>query len=137
MATAFTIGALSKGSGVSIETIRYYERIGLVPKPARSDSGYRHYHPTDLARLKFIKRGRELGFSIEEIRTLLLLAEHPETPCHEADDLAKKHLQLVEERIADLIRLRGVLTGLAGCEQRLAKDCKLIETLSGGETGTG
>ena len=82
-----TIGVLARESGVNLETIRFYERSGLLPPPQRSAAGYRHYQAGDVRRLRFIRRGRELGFSLEEIRSLLDLAAHPESPCASADQL--------------------------------------------------
>lgn len=124
-----TIGALSRASGVNLETIRYYERIGLMPPPPRSAGGYRHYDEPALKRLRFIRRGRELGFGIKEIATLLQLAGQPEQPCHEADRLAQAHLQEVEDKIADLQALRDVLAGLVACRSHSAGHCRLIEAL--------
>ncbi len=124
-----TISALSRESGVNLETIRYYERIGLIPAPPRSAGGYRRYDDTAAKRLRFIRRGRKLGFGIEEIKTLLQLAGQPEQPCHEADQLAKAHLQEVEAKIADLLAMRDVLAGLVGCQSNSAEHCKLIEAL--------
>ena len=124
-----TIGALSRESGVHLETIRYYERIGLLPAPPRSASGYRHYDDAAARRLRFIRRGRELGFGIEEIKTLLQLADHRDQPCREADRLAQAHLVEVEAKIADLMAMRDVLTQLARCQSPTAEHCRLIETL--------
>lgn len=131
MASSRTIGALSREAGVGIETIRYYERIGLLPPPRRAESGYRHYNDDDIGWLRFVKRGRELGFSIDEIRTLLQLAAQPEQPCAEADRLVREHLAEVEQRIADLSRLHAELAGLACCSERRASDCRIIEALAG------
>jgi Hg(II)-responsive transcriptional regulator len=129
MSQEYTIGALSRESGVNLETIRYYERISLLPAPPRSASGYRRYDDTAVKRLRFIRRGRELGFGIEEIKTLLQLADHPENPCQEADRLAKAHLAEVETKIQDLLAMRDVLARLADCQSHKAEHCRLIETL--------
>ncbi|GLS05897.1 MerR family transcriptional regulator [Chitiniphilus shinanonensis] len=129
MATTFTIGALGKAAGVNLETVRYYERIGLLPAPPRSDGGYRRYDGTAVQRLRFIRRGRELGFGIDEIRTLLQLADHPQQPCDAADRLAQRHLAEVEAKIADLQAMRDVLARLADCHSRSAEHCRLLETL--------
>lgn len=126
----YTISKLSKESGVNLETIRYYEKIGLLPKPPRTASGYRRYDESANKRLRFIRRGRELGFCINEIKTLLELADHPEQTCSEADGLARKHLTEVETKIKDLIAMRNVLTELVGCQSDTAEHCKLIETLN-------
>ena len=84
MGKAFTIGVLARESGVNLETIRFYERSGLLPEPVRSASGYRHYQAIDVRRLRFIRRGRELGFGLEEIKALVELADHPQSPCADA-----------------------------------------------------
>ncbi|MES1988804.1 MAG: helix-turn-helix domain-containing protein, partial [Pseudomonadota bacterium] len=102
MLEKYTIGALSRESGVNLETIRYYEKISLLNKPSRSVNGYRHYDESAIKRLRFVRRGRELGFGIAEIKTLLELGDHPEHPCKEADQLAQAHLAEVETKIKDL-----------------------------------
>lgn len=129
MKNEYTIGVLSKESGVNLETIRYYERISLLPKPPRTASGYRRYDDSAIKRLRFIRRGRELGFGINEIKTLLELANHPEQTCGEADRLARMHLAEVETKIKDLIAMRNVLTQLVACQSDTAEHCRLIETL--------
>ncbi|MEC5386889.1 helix-turn-helix domain-containing protein [Uliginosibacterium sp. H3] len=129
MSKAFTISELGRESGVNPETIRYYERTGLLAAPTRASNGYRRYDEAAGKRLRFIRRGRELGFGIEEIKTLLQLADHPEQECREADSLARKHLAEVEGRIADLLAMRDVLTRLVGCQSGTAEHCRLIETL--------
>lgn len=129
MNTTLTIGKLSQASGVNIETIRYYERTGLLPLPARSSSGYRHYREDDIKRLRFIRRGRELGFSLEEIRSLLQLTDQPHQPCDTADQLVQKHIAEVDARIRDMQAIRTALEQLAGCQSRTAAHCRLLETL--------
>jgi DNA-binding transcriptional MerR regulator len=129
MAQGYSIGKLSAASGVNLETVRYYERIGLLPAPQRGANGYRHYTDAAARRLRFIRRGRELGFGIEAIRTLLQLADHPEQPCSEADQLTRTHLQDVEAKIADLQAMRQELIRLAGCDSDSAEHCRLIEAL--------
>ncbi|HOB62766.1 MAG TPA: helix-turn-helix domain-containing protein [Candidatus Competibacteraceae bacterium] len=124
-----TIGVLSRESGVNLETIRYYERIGLLPHPLRSTNGYRYYDETMIKRLRFIRRGRELGFSIDEVKTLLQLADNRDQPCREADRLVQAHLVEVEAKIADLMALRDVLTQLTHCQSPTTEHCRLIETL--------
>jgi DNA-binding transcriptional MerR regulator len=124
-----TIGALSRESGVHLETIRYYEWIGLLPEPPRSASGYRYYDDTAAQRLRFIRRGRELGFGIEEIKALLQLADHRDQPCREADRLARAHLVEVEAKIADLMAMRDVLAQLTRCQSPTAEHCRPIEAL--------
>jgi len=133
MGKHFRIGDLSRISGVNVETIRYYERIGLIAPPPRSPSGYRRYDDGAVRRLRFIRRGRELGFGIDEIRTLLQLAGHPDQPCDQADALARAHLQDVEARIADLKAMRDELIRLADCHAETVGNCRLLEALDTGE----
>ncbi|AKR43245.1 helix-turn-helix domain-containing protein [Methylophilus sp. TWE2] len=126
----YTIGALSRSANVNVETIRYYEKIGLLKAPHRASNGYRYYNHAALQCLQFIRRGRELGFGIAEIQTLLELANHPERPCREADQLALVHLRDVEQKIKDLQAMQLVLQQMATCESEIAAHCKLIGTLA-------
>jgi Cu(I)-responsive transcriptional regulator len=124
------IGELSRATGTNIETIRYYERIGLLPPPARTDANYRSYDGAHRARLSFVRHSRDLGFTIEEIRSLLDLSDHPDRDCGEADRIATSHLQQVEEKIAQLAALRDELQRIVGrCRGGLAGDCRVIEAL--------
>lgn len=129
MKTTLTIGKLSKTSGVKVETIRYYERRGLLPSPVRSSSGYRQYGEEDVKRLRFIRRGRKLGFSLEEIHSLLQLVDQPLQPCNDANQLVQNHLQEIEVRIRDLEAIRVVLEQLADCQSQTAEHCRLLEAL--------
>lgn len=129
MSKPLTIGNLSRESGVNLETIRFYERSGLLPQPQRSASGYRHYQAVDVRRLRFIRRGRELGFSLDEIRSLLDLAAHPESPCDAADRMAREHLDAIEARIRDLQNMQAELNKIAGCQSGHAEHCRLLEAL--------
>jgi len=125
------IGALSKQTGCNIETIRYYEKAGLLPTPARSPAGYRRYGSTHLRRLTFIRRARALGFSIEEVRTLLKLADERKRPSAEARIVADVHLKDVQAKIADLRAMERVLREtVAQCASGRSADCPLIEALS-------
>ena len=127
---AFTIGQLGYRTGVNVETIRYYEKIGLLPEPARSAAGYRQYGDDHLRRLHFIRRGRDLGFSIEAIRELLRLATHPDYPCQDADRLAVEHLAEVERKIAELERLRHALGEMINCRAHTVAECRIIDALA-------
>lgn len=129
MSKPLTIGVLARDSGVNLETIRFYERSGLMPAPQRSPSGYRHYQQQDVRRLRFIRRGRELGFSLEEIRSLLDLAAHPESPCASADQMVREHLDAIESRIRDLQNMHTELSKLADCHSNQAEHCRLLEAL--------
>lgn len=124
-----SIGQLSKSTGVNVETIRYYERIGLLAPARRTGAGYRSFGEADAARLRFIKRGRELGFSIDEVRTLVELADHPGAPCADVDRLVARHLEEVRQRIADLQALAAELERLAGCHEASVRRCRIIEAL--------
>ncbi len=124
------IGGVAKDTGTNIETIRYYERVGLLPTPARSEGGYRLYRIDHLKRLNFIRRARALGFSIGEIRTLLRLADERKRPCAEVRVVAEAHLKDVRAKIADLRRMERVLKAtVARCAEGRRRDCPVIEAL--------
>jgi Cu(I)-responsive transcriptional regulator len=124
------IGELARVTGANIETIRYYERIGLLPEPHRTAANYRSYGEAHRSRLAFVRHSRDLGFTIEEIRSLLDLSDHPERDCGEADRIATSHLEQVEEKIAQLQLLRDELARIIGrCRGGLAGDCRVIEAL--------
>ena len=124
------IGALSKATRTNIETILYYERIGLLPAPHRTDANYRSYGEAHRARLSFVRHSRELGFTIEQIRSLLDLSDNPDRDCAEADRIATAHLVHVEAKIAQLSALRTELANIIGrCRGGLAADCRVIEAL--------
>jgi len=124
------ISDASAASGCHLETIRYYERVGLLPKPGRTASGYRQYSQGDVERLRFVTRGRDLGFSIEEIRSLLQLAENPALSCDEVDRIARQHLHDIQARIADLQRMARELERTMGaCDVGLRGQCTILETL--------
>jgi Cu(I)-responsive transcriptional regulator len=127
----FTIGALARATGTKVETIRYYEQIGLLPAPSRTGGNYRAYSPAHLDRLGFIRRSRELGFSIEAVRELLRLADQRDQDCGEVDRIAQAHLIEVERKIADLARLAAELRDLsAQCQGGTIAQCGIIEILS-------
>lgn len=128
---SFTIGKLSKASGVNIETIRYYERIGLLPAPPRSQSGYRQYAMQHLQLLRFIRRGRELGFSLDDIRSLLAL-QVGGLACGEVQVMTQKHIAELDQRMAGMQRLRDQLADLERqCAGGAAQHCPVIEDLLG------
>ena len=127
-AASVAIGKLSEQSGVNIETIRYYERIGLVPRAARSSGGRRLYGGEDVKRLVFIRRSRELGFSIEDIRTLFALADGGS--CAKVHELTIGHIADVRRKIGDLMKLEAALVGLArGCRAGRRRRCPIINVL--------
>src|SRR5258706_16303326 len=123
------IGELSRRTGSNIETIRYYERIGLIPAPPRRGR-YRSYDEQDVNRLRFVRRARELGFPLDEVRTLLGLAENRRASCAEARSLAAQHLVDVKARISDLRRMGRVLaSAVEACDAGDNAGCPLIESL--------
>lgn len=125
-----TIAKLAKASGVHLETVRYYERIGLMPEPARTASGYRSYGPEHIQRLSFIRRAREIGFGIAEIKDLLILAEPGRASCAEVQELTTAHLDEVRAKIADLLKLERILAhALARCSGETAPACPVLEML--------
>jgi DNA-binding transcriptional MerR regulator len=125
------IGVAAARSGVKVPTIRYYEQIGLLPKPTRPNNNRRRYDATDLHRLAFIRRARELGFDIEAIRALLTLQDDPDQSCMAADVIARARLEEVEQRIATLIVLKAELQRMiAECSRGRVADCRVIEVLA-------
>ncbi|HJU19252.1 MAG TPA: helix-turn-helix domain-containing protein [Stellaceae bacterium] len=126
-----TIGGLAKATGTQAETIRYYERIGLLPAPGRSSGNYRLYGAKDAERLAFVRRSRDLGFGIEDIRALLALAEKGDRDCGEVDAIARDHLADVERKITDLERLARELRRLIRqCHGGRISECRIIEALA-------
>lgn len=126
-----TIAKLAKASGVHLETVRYYERIGLMPKPSRTASNYRSYGPEHVERLSFIRRAREIGFSIGEIKELLVLAEPGRASCTEVQTLTAAHLGEVRAKIADLSKLEAILAGaLERCLVEPAPVCPVLGMLA-------
>lgn len=130
MSPNLTIGGVAKAAGVNVETIRYYQRLKLLEEPAKPPGAVRRYTDTAIARVRFIKRAQELGFSLAEIRRLMRLGD-PQS-CGEARALAAEKLALVESRVDDLQKLRGVLKELIGrCDRRRGRvACPIIESLA-------
>lgn len=129
--TTFSVGKLAKSAGINVETVRYYERIGMLPKPQRKTSGYRQYGPEDLRRLKFISHAKDLGFTLKEIRELLELRVHPETTCEEVRRQAEAKIADVERKLKQLQRIHNALSKLAAaCRGKgPAGDCPILEVL--------
>jgi DNA-binding transcriptional MerR regulator len=131
MANTLSIGALSKATGTTVETIRWYERVGLLPVPARTRGNYRAYGPAQLERLSFVRRARDLGFSLDQVRALLRLADDRERPCEAVDQVARAHLEEVERKIADLEALRRELQDLLGQRHHgTVAECRIVQALS-------
>ena len=127
---AFTIGELGKTTGTKVETVRYYERIGLLPKPPRTSGNYRSYGEKELARLSFIRRARDLGFPLDQVRALLALSDERNRDCATVDALARDHLAEVKRKIADLEALHRELTVLlVSCRGGTVAQCRIIEAL--------
>lgn len=125
-----TIGDIAQAAGVNVETIRYYQRRGLVGVPPKRARGFRYYTPGTTSRLRFIKRAQALGMSLKEVQRLLKLDSRG--ACTESRSLAVEKLALVESKLADLAKLRDVLEGLvAACDQPHGASCPIIEQLEG------
>lgn len=126
------IGQLARETATKVTTIRFYETIGLLPAPPRTQSGRRTYEASDAQRLHFIRNGRRLGFSIEEIRSLINLAECPDQDCGAASAIAAHHLKEVEMRLAQLTSLRDELATMTGnCTNAQIADCRIIQAIAG------
>ena len=127
----YSIGELARATGMKVETIRYYERIGLLPSPARTAGNYRAYLRPHLQRLSFIRRGRDLGFSLDAVRELLRLSDDRQQQCSGVDQVARTHLAEVEGKIAGLTALHGELRQLIEqCRHGTVAECRIIEALA-------
>jgi len=123
-------GKLAKLTGCNSETIRYYESAGLLPEPPRTEAGHRIYDEQHVRRLSFILRARDLGFTIEEIRELLSLSDDETFTCAQVQDITVRHLTDVQERIADLRRIKKVLNDmLAQCKSGTKPECPVLDSL--------
>lgn len=128
--TGLLIGEAARQSGVHIETIRYYERAGVLPKPGRSSGGHRLYSADQLNRLKFVRRSRELGFSLDEVRAILDLVDNQNMTCAQVHKMTIDHLATVKKKVADLKRLERTLKEMAQeCSRGEVPDCAIIDTL--------
>jgi DNA-binding transcriptional MerR regulator len=125
------IGELATATATRVETVRYYEKIGLLASPARTLANYRSYGADHLARLSFIRRARDLGFTLEAVRELLALSDDTSRSCEAIDGVARLHLTEVDRKIADLTALRNELGRVIGsCQHGTVGECKIIETLA-------
>ena len=130
---ALGIGALSARAGVHIETVRYYERIGIMPKPPRTEGGHRIYDSDHLKRLAFIRRARELGFSLDEVRGLLELVDGGDLTCGEVQRTTLAHAADVRRKMADLQRMEAMLRAMAAqCEGGDVPQCPALDVLWSG-----
>lgn len=131
MAGDFMIGELAKRADTKVQTIRYYEDIGVMPKAIRAANNRRLYDETHLERLTFVRHSRELGFSLDDIRNLLELSDQPDRPCEEVDAIARAHLDSVECKIASLQVLQDELRRMINhCSGGDVSDCRIIEVLA-------
>lgn len=127
----FSIGELSRRTHVKVPTIRFYEQIGLLPEPPRTQGQQRRYETSHASRLNFIRHARELGFEIEAIRELLQMSSQPNRSCAEIDDVARRHIVEVDRRIAHLSSLRAELQRMVDeCGRGQVCDCRVVETLA-------
>ncbi len=129
-AEGLPIGRLSELTGVNIETIRYYEKIGMLPAPPRTASGRRVYGPAEARTLAFIRRARELGFSLDEIRALIGLAAPDKASCADVRAIAAHHLEDIRAKMADLSKLERLLAKtIARCSGKRVPDCPVLDIL--------
>lgn len=129
-AAGLAIGKLSELTGVNIETIRYYEKIKLLPAPLRAENGRRVYGPTETRILAFVRRSRELGFSLDEIRALLRLGGPEKASCREVREIAAHHLDDIRAKITDLRKLERLLSNtVAQCTGTTAPECPVLDIL--------
>jgi DNA-binding transcriptional MerR regulator len=126
-----SIGKLAKATGTKVETIRYYESVGLLAPPGRTKGNYRAYSAQHLARLSFIRRARGLGFSIDQVQELLKLADQKDISCKVVDTIAREHLVEIDRKLRDLNTLRFELNSvIVQCGQGTISECRIIETLA-------
>lgn len=131
MTVRFSIGVLARETGIKVPTIRYYEQIGLLPEPARTEGNQRRYGVDHRDRLNFIRHGRDLGFSLDALRSLLSFTDNPGQCCAQIDEIARRNLEDIEKRIARLEALREELSHMiAQCAGGKVETCRIIEALS-------
>jgi Cu(I)-responsive transcriptional regulator len=124
------IGELARATATNVETVRYYERIGMLAAPARTDTNYRSYAPDHIARLSFIRRARGLGFTLDDIRELLDLASDADQSCDAIDAMAVRQRDAIDRKISDLTALRQQLDGvIEACGQGRVAHCRIVEAL--------
>jgi Cu(I)-responsive transcriptional regulator len=131
MSVSLTIGQLGSATDTKVETVRYYERIGLLAAPGRTRGNYRAYGADALSRLSFIRRARDLGFSLDQVRALLDLASDRSRDCGSVDVLANEHLNEIDRKLADLTALRRELSALINsCKGGTISECRIVEALA-------
>lgn len=128
---SYTIGKLAEATGTKVETIRWYEKVGVLPAPLRSTSNYRAYSADNLIRLSFVRRARDLGFTLAQVRELLSLAERKDQSCEAISHIAREHLAEIDKKIVDLTTLRQELDSVIGrCHSGHIGDCRIVEALA-------
>lgn len=131
MTKPLMIGDLGAATGTKVNTIRFYEQIGLMRPAARTASGRRVYDDDDLKRLRFIRRARKLGFETDTIRSLLAISDRPEAPCATVSDIAQRHMREIKDKISELKLLHDQIKRMAGaCEDRAVSQCSILEGIS-------
>jgi DNA-binding transcriptional MerR regulator len=129
--SVISIGELARRTGVKVPTIRYYEQAKLLPAPARTEGQQRRYSPAAVTRLNFIRHARELGFKVDAVRELLALSEQPDRSCADVDEIARRHVEDIDRRIARLVALqRELQRSLDTCGHGSVGDCHVIEALA-------
>lgn len=131
MSNKYTIGQLAKAGNCKVQTIRYYEEIGIIPEPARTAGNQRIYSQSQFDRLNFIRHSRELGFSLEQIRQILQMNDSPNQSCEEVNQIAELHLKDVESKISRLMKMRDELQRMVSqCSGNHISNCRIIGVLS-------
>jgi len=126
-----TIGRLAKATGTKVETVRWYEKVGLIDPPDRTGGNYRVYSEADIARLSFIRRARNLGFSLDRVRALIALSDQRDRDCGTVDALAGEHLEEIDRKITDLVALRRELAAMiASCRGGPVAECSILDALA-------
>lgn len=127
----YAIGELARRAGYAVQTLRYFEEIGLLPPAARTEGGQRRYGEKELRRLLFIRHARDLGFELAAVRSLLQLAARPDAPCEAADAIALSHLSAIDDKIAKLSALREELARMTkACSGGRIAECRVIDVLA-------
>ncbi len=125
------IGELARLTGTKVNTIRFYETEGLLNQPLRTAAGRRIYNDADVRRLTFIRKGRDLGFSLDTVRKMLALSDHPDQSCKAVDEIAREQIAAIDQKITDLTLLRGELDRIIqACENGMVADCKILDALT-------
>ena len=129
--SSLRIGDLARRTDTRVETIRWYEKVGLLPPASRTSGNYRAYGGADLARLSFIRKARDLGFSLDQVRTLLDLASDEQVACDSVHDKARAHITEIDRKITDLTALRQELVKLSdSCQRGTVAECRILDVMA-------